>query len=187
MQSSKTVEKLYRKNRNLYNRLKRLARETYYCQILSNFKNDIKNTWRTIRPLTGKTNEKTTITEEFKINGQYTTDPQTISKEFCNFFSQIGRELQADITPSRSYLQEFSPDIGRKEYFYGLNNRTLNKRIFRLIKGKKSTWHDGLSSYSYHLKMLSGSLEYPTSTLINRFIKERYVPSCMKTAKVLPL
>ncbi len=118
MQTSKTVEKLYRKKckqphdyhshkilvyssyRNLYNRLKRLARETYYCQILSNFKNDINNTWKTIViGKIGKTHEKTTITEEFKINGQHTTDPQTISNEFCKFFSQISCKLQDDISP----------------------------------------------------------------------------------------
>ncbi len=53
--------------------------------------------------------------------------------------------------------------------------------IFRLIKGKKTTDHDGLSSYL--MKMLS-EIAYPTSTLINRSIKKGHVPNCMKTAKV---
>ncbi len=59
------------------------------------------------------------------------------------------------------------------------------KEILRLIKGKKSTGHYGLSSYL--MKMLSETLSYPISILINRSIKEGRVPSCMKTAKVLPL
>ena len=61
------------------------------------------------------------------------------------------------------------------------------KEIFRLIKGKKSTNHDGLSIYL--MTMLSESLSYNYLQFINRSIKEGHVPNCMKTAKVyyLPL
>ncbi len=162
-----------------------MARENYYCHILSNFKNDIKNTWKTIRPLIGKTNEKTTIIEEFKINGQYTTDPQTVSNEFCDFFSQIGCKLQANIPPSRANYSDFLQSPEEKSIFMAPTTQQEVTEIFRSIKGKKSTDHDGLSSYL--MKMLSESLAYPTSTLINRSIKEGHVPNCMKTAKVLPL
>ncbi len=113
------MRKTYATYRNLYNRLRRLARETYYCHILSNFKNDtrIKNTWETIRHLIGKTNEKTTIIEEFKINRQYTTDPQTVSNEFCNFFSQVGCKLQANIPASRSNYSDLLQSPEEKNMF----------------------------------------------------------------------
>ncbi len=44
---------------------------------------------------------------------------------------------------------------------------------------------DRLSSYL--VKIISESLAYPTSALINRSIKEGQVPNCMETAKLLPL
>ncbi len=142
--------------------LKHLARETY-CHIPSNFKNYIKNSWKTIRPLIGKTNEKTTIIEEFKINGQYTTDPQTVSNEFCNF-SEIGCKLQANIPPSRANYSDFLQSPEERSMFVAPTTQQEIKEIFRSIKGKKSTDHDGLSSYlmkMYVIRKLSLSYKYP--------------------------
>ncbi len=42
----------YKRYRNLYNELKRKARKSYYCGMFNMFKNDVKNTWKTLRPLT---------------------------------------------------------------------------------------------------------------------------------------
>ncbi len=74
MRSRKNLNKLYREKcshphqrhankwytqyRNLYNKLKRITLETYYkyCQLLQNYKNDVKNTWKTIRHFIGKHN-----------------------------------------------------------------------------------------------------------------------------------
>ncbi len=70
LKSSKTLDKLYKKKlrqplkhpsykqykeyRNLLNALKRTAKEDYYSNLLNNYKQDIKQTWKVLRPLIGK-------------------------------------------------------------------------------------------------------------------------------------
>ena len=76
LQSSKTLDKLfhaklkhspthnshnkYIQYRNLFNKTKRVCKHTYYTNLLNLYKDDIKNTWKSIRTLLGKSNDKTT-------------------------------------------------------------------------------------------------------------------------------
>ncbi len=80
---------------------------------------------------------------------------------------------------------DFPQSPEEKSLFMAPTTQQEITEIFRSIKGKKTTDHDGLSSDL--MKMLSERLAYPTRTPINRSIKEGHVPNCMKTAKILPL
>ena len=51
--------KTYTKYRNTYNILKRTAKQTYYAQLFAKYKNDIRNTWKTINDIIGINNDKT--------------------------------------------------------------------------------------------------------------------------------
>ncbi len=77
----------YAKYRNLLNDLK-VAKQSYYSQLLKDYKNDIRKTWGVINALVGKTNDKSSISDIFKINNTDTTDPKVISEGFCEFFYQ---------------------------------------------------------------------------------------------------
>ena len=80
-------------NRNQFNRIKRIAKETYYKQLLEQYRNNIKKTWGVINTLIGKTNDKTGITDSFNINGQRETCLNAISNGFCNYFTNAGRKI----------------------------------------------------------------------------------------------
>ena len=68
---------------------------------------------------------------------------QTVSNEFCYFFSQIGCKLQPNIPPSRANYSDFLQSPEEKSMFYYMAPTTQQEveEIFRLIKGKKSTDH----------------------------------------------
>ena len=72
--------------RNVYNKLKKTAKQEHYKNLFQKHKYDIKKTWRVINSLIGRTNDKSTISNTFKINNKTVTDDQKISNEFCNFF-----------------------------------------------------------------------------------------------------
>ncbi len=169
----------------MYNKLKRIARESYYYQILNKYKNDIKNTWKTLGPLIGKGNEKRSIIEKFVVNGENISDPDLISNAFCEFFSNIGCKLQENIPVSRTSYDNYLRRPEEKTLFLNPTTTPEILEIFRSIKSKKSIGHDGISSHL--LKKLSECLAYPICLLINRSIQEGHVPDCMKIAKVLPL
>ena len=78
--------------RNQFNQIKRIAKETYYKQLLEKYKNGIKKTWGVINTLKiGKTNDKTGITDYFNINGKRETCLTAISNGFCKYFTNVGK------------------------------------------------------------------------------------------------
>ena len=104
LKSSKTLDKLYKKKlrqpqehfshkqykeyRNLYYTLKRRAKEEYYASLLNNYKHDIKQTWKVLRPLIGKQSDKMSVVDKFLVNDQVIMEPNEISNKFCDFFCQ---------------------------------------------------------------------------------------------------
>ena len=100
--SSRTLNKLYKKTlgkskehpnciqytqfRNSYNRTKKNTKEQYFNDILGQYKQDIRKTWGVVNALIGRTNDKTSISEKFKIKNKITNDANYISNEFCIFF-----------------------------------------------------------------------------------------------------
>lgn len=115
--SSRTLNKLYRKKmgkdkknlhyekfinyRNMYNKLKRLTKQKYYDDLLSKYQHNIRKTWGIINSLIGRTNDKGTISEIFKINNIAINNPTQISNEFCKFFTNIGKQYANDIPNSK--------------------------------------------------------------------------------------
>ena len=79
----------YAKYRNLFNNLKKSAKQFQYCQLLTTYRNDIRKTWGVINALIGRSNDKSSISETLKINNQDTTDHRDIAEGFCDLFLQI--------------------------------------------------------------------------------------------------
>ena len=89
--------KKYTIYRNLYNKLKRTAKQNHYSQIFHKFKNDIKNTWKTINSIIDRTNDKTSLPQNFTINNNKTSNSKEIADSFCNYFTNIGPKYANDI------------------------------------------------------------------------------------------
>ena len=58
----------YAKYRNLFNNLKKIAKQSHYSQLLTTYRNDIRKTWGVINALIGRSNDKSSISETLKIN-----------------------------------------------------------------------------------------------------------------------
>jgi hypothetical protein len=91
----------FTKYRNIYNRLKRLAKLKYYDELLQMYKYNTRKTWGVINSLIGRTNDKSTISDTFKINNISVNDPEQVSNEFCNFFTNIGKKYANEIPNSK--------------------------------------------------------------------------------------
>jgi hypothetical protein len=87
----------YVKYRNLYNSLKRCARKSYYTQLLTDYEHDIRKTWKVLNTIIGKTSDKSTISDTFIVNGNKETDKTIIANEFCNYFTNIGKQYAESI------------------------------------------------------------------------------------------
>ena len=81
----------YRKYRNIYNRLIKLAKVNYYSKILLDNKHNIKKTWATLKEIIGKPARGRTAPEKLKLvqNDQFSIEEPTIS----------GREADRSLVP----------------------------------------------------------------------------------------
>ena len=122
MKSSTTLNKLYKKcikrskehpsyvryidYRNSYNQLKRTAKQIYYQELFEKYKGDIKNTWKLLNSLIGRTKDKSSITSSFNCNGKIVNHPTDIANGFCDYFTNLGPQLANSIkAPQNDYDQ----------------------------------------------------------------------------------
>ncbi len=175
----------YVQYRNKYNSLKRIAKKSYYAKKLDEYKNDVSKTWKILNEVIGKSNDKTSISDTFIVNGHPTTDPKVISNEFCSFYSTVGAKLASAIPmankPYTSYLQ------GNYMHSFFLHNtdKCEIQKIIKSLKSKKSSGFDGLNSIMF--KEFNELISAPIATIFNKSFENGTVPDIMKIAKVIPV
>ena len=159
----------YKQYRNLYNRIKRDLKSKYYFELLNEYKHNIRKTWSIMKKVIGKENDKTSITSKFNMEGKEISDPKEIANGFCEYFTNIGKNLAARIkTPDTDhsyFLKKVQSETQRSLLFSPTVIQEINSCI-TLMKSKRSTGHDGMSSWL--LKKFSHELSEPLCTLINK-------------------
>jgi hypothetical protein len=129
----------------MYNKLKRLTKLNYYNDLFTKYKHNIRKTWGVINSLIGRTNNKGTISEIFKINDIAINDPIQISNEFCKFFTNVGKNYANKIPNSKySSIHYMLNKIDTNMYMAPTDNDEIVKYI-ELLK-KKSSGHDTITS-----------------------------------------
>ena len=147
-QRSDTKYKKYIKHRNEYNYLKRSAKQTYYNEIFIKYRNDIRNTWKTINSIIGKQNDKSNTAQRFKINGNLVSEPKQISNNFCDFFTNVGHDYASKIPKSKydaKHYLHLNKIKQTKSIFITPSDTEEIRQILGKLKCKNSSGHDELS------------------------------------------
>jgi potassium voltage-gated channel Eag-related subfamily H protein 8 len=174
----------YKKYRNLYNRLVRLARIKYYGELFDSHRNDIASTWRTLNDIIGKSRDKTCCAS-MDIDGQKVSDSTIISNKFCEYFTNVGRDCAAKIPHAKiPYAHYLRQGHARSFVMQPITPGDVINTLSRM-KGKNSSGHDNISSKL--LKTLRGEIAFPLTKLINNSLSSGIVPNSLKIAKVIPL
>ena len=138
-----------------------------------------------LRPLIGKHKGKGENVSDLIINDQIVSDSDNIANNVCEFFSNVGKKLQSTIATTDTSYNAYLSEREDKSIFLSPATEAEILNILNLLKGMKSVGLDGISSYL--IKNVARSVIHPITTLINRSISSRYVPSVLKIGKVLPL
>ena len=177
--------KKYIKYRNIYNKVKRLAKKLYYAHILQTHKNNMKKTWGVINSLIGKQHDKSNIIQSFKINNTLQTDPDIISNSFCKYFTNVGPNLANKIPNSDYDATHFVTKKITQNMFMVPTDPNEVSQIINQLNNKTSCGHDGISLSL--IKKINEPLTYPVTKLINKSLQEAFVPEALKVAKVIPI
>ena len=183
-----TTYKKYIKYRNIYNRLKRKAKQNYYADLFDEYKYDMKKTWKIINSTIGKRNNKTDHTKEFKHNNIVINNPNEIANTFCEYFTEIGPKFANDIPPPRNnsnYYLRIKKHRNPKSLFLTPTDPTEVLSILKELKSKNSAGHDTISTK--FIKDIGPSICAPLSIIINRSLETGVMPDTLKIAKVIPI
>ena len=148
----------------------------------------MRKTWEVMRSIINKNNDKSSITDTFKIGNSETKDPNRIATAFCEYFTNVGSKLSAQIPNSRqnynNYLQKHALTPSRSLFLYPTDEGEVQSTI-KLLKPKTSTGPDDISSWL--LKQINKSICKPLSILINKSMENGQFPNNLKIAKIVPI
>ena len=175
--------------RNLLDKIKKTSKFQHHRQILQEYKYDMKNTWRTLNNIIGRSNDRSTMTfSTFTMNDEKVSDPTKIVNGFCDYFTNIGPKLANQIPTSEHdslhYLHK-KRQHNPSTFFMIPTHPTEILDILKKLKPNNSSGHDNVSTKL--LKSLDTSISLPLSILANASMQTGIVPNTLKIAKVVPI
>ena len=76
------------------------------------YKNDIKNTWKTLKDVIGKTKlNGHRLPKKIALENKEITDQKTIAEKFNEFYVNVGHNLASKILQNNNDYKSYLPDI----------------------------------------------------------------------------
>ena len=119
---------------------KRQIKYTHSEDLLNRYQNYIRKTWCVLNNITGRSHDKTTISDTFIVNGDQVNDKTMIANEFCSYFTNIGRQYAEAIPRSMKSPESYvgnSPNL-KTMYLTPTGPREI-EQIIKSFKTNKST------------------------------------------------
>ena len=164
----------------------REAKISYYNATFQKYKNDIKNTRKTISEVLCKSHKHRPSFDKILVGNRAITDKIEIAKHFNEFFVNIGPNLASEIItenkrPYSTYLRETTNAM----FKFNLVDVDHVKKKISLLHPKPSAGPDGLSLKL--TKYLAPALVNPLTIIINQSLTTGIFPDKLKISKAVPL
>lgn len=190
LKKSKTDDayKRHLKYRSLFFNIKRVAKQNYYANLFHQYRNNMRQLWKNINELIGKSNDKTSITSIFNIDGKCTADSKEIVNAFGKYYTNMGPNLAKEIRASRHLPDAYMRSKRHRNphtLFMAPTNSLEILSILRSTKAKNSFGHDKLSTKI--IKSIQSAIATPLSIVINKSLITGIVPTSFKLAKIKPI
>jgi len=179
----------YKVNLQTYNRILRnnikLAKKKYYYDCFEKFKNDMKNTWTTIKNMVNRTQQKDDYPKYFLVNELPEYNQKIIADNFNKFFIDIGLKLANTITPpkNKSY-KDYLVNTIHTTFKFNCVKEDCVKKTIDILKPKSSSGIDRISNKL--VKLIKDEISGPLTIIVNQIIKTGIFPQKLKVAKVIP-
>ena len=171
---------------SILKRLIRDAKKQYYQKQFDKYKNDLKNTWGTIKQILNRTRSTQNISDVFLIDNVMTTDPTTIANKCNTFFAGIGVALSANVNNTHNaHFTDYLLNPSMYHFTFELITEETTMEILNNLKPKPSCGYDGISTKL--LKTCKLEICKPLTLIINQSLSTGIFPDSLKVSKVIPL
>ena len=178
----------YKHKRNHVNILLRKAKSNYNKEQLKENANDPDKFWKTIKSIYPATAKKNDPSHRFEINGEISSDENTIANGFKTFFPGIVHSLKSKGIPLVDFIWCKPKDINPRTYKTFLLKPATPDEVYGILinlRRKKATGTDGLPAS--FLKDSKDSIKHHLCHIINMSINTGVVPSAWKIARIIPI
>jgi len=175
----------YKKYTLIYKKLIRVQKINHYNEIFKNNRNNIKQTWSHLKQIIHKSNDKSSIPKVMNIDDSKTSDMNTITESFNNYFVNIGTNTDKSIPHSRKHYSDFLNINSLNTMFATPTTPVEILKLSRKIKPKTSKGYDDISNKI--MKESIGEILVPLTHIFNESLQQGIFPDKMKVAKVIPL
>ena len=177
----------YKNYRNALKSLIRKSKKMYLHEKCLQYKQDSRKLWQLVNKLIGKESNKKNTIECLKVNNILKYNPDSITNEFCEFFSSIGEKYASKIKSQpheiNTYLDKMT-ECPTTMYLTPTSSVEIDNLI-RSLPAKTSSGQDNISNNL--LKKLLPALVEPLSIIFNKSLTEGNFPARMKLADIVPL
>ena len=181
--SQKRFYKLYA---NKLNKLKYHSKKMYLNREFEENKHNPRKTWKTINSLLHNKTKTADFPSEIKTDGITADDPTEIANCLNKYFCTIGEKLAQNVQTNN--------DLNYRTYLKNPVSSTIFlqptqvSEVYTAIMSLNTNKSPGFDNIpAYFVRSAAKILAYPLSVLVNQSFELGYFPSCLKTAKVIPL
>ena len=178
----------YKKLRNEIVHDCRKAEREYFKKKITDSWNNIREQWKTLRQVMGKTNDKTDFPSAFQHDGTWLTDKQQIVNGMNEYYSNVGPQVNQSVGKAKNghrfYLSKNKARITHQLLECEFTVEDVQNAC-KLLYPKSSCDAYGLSQ-----KVILQDMDIITPLfvhLINRSVSSGVCPDMSKLAKVIPV
>ena len=165
------------------------AKQRYFDQIFTAYKNDMKKTWKTINETLNRNKKNSNVASIFYHNGNVLSNAKDIANAFNVYFANIGKnlasEIEQNITDNADYTQYVSTPLTETKLQFKCITDNDTQRAIDKLENKSSSGHDGISNKL--LKLLKIELSKSLTLIINQMITTGIFPDSFKISRITPL
>ena len=165
------------------------AKQRYFDQIFTAYKNDMKKTWKTINETLNRNKKNSNVASILYHNGNVLSNAKDTANAFNVYFANIGKnlasEIEQNITDNADYTQYVSTPLTVIKLQFKCITDNDTQRAIDKLENKSSSGHDGISNKL--LKLLKIELSKSLTLIINQMITTGIFPDSFKISKITPL
>ncbi|XP_065642786.1 uncharacterized protein LOC136074400 [Hydra vulgaris] len=158
------------------------AKKKYYDNYFTENIKNIKATWKGIKNIINIKSNSQTTPNVIIHNNKTITNPFDICNTFNNYFTNIGKDVQATIPSSMNHFTYYLSNPFQKSYFIKPTDKHEISKIINSLDANKASGPNGLPVKI--LKLLETELSRILSNIFNISFLSGIFPENLKTAEV---
>ena len=177
----------YKNYKKVLEKLKRLAKNTYYQTKCKEYNSNAKKMWDLINDVIGKASDKSSVISHIMIDQIEILNEKAIANEFGKYFSNVGKEFANRVGDPKNKIAYYSDKIIRNPnsiYLHPTSEIEI-RQLIENLPNKTSSGHDNISNIL--LKKICPIITQPLVLIFNLSLIKGVFPSRMKLSEVIPL